>query len=319
MGTFLQHKNIEYIFGGNPSAQRFDTVYYVASEQNTHLNDYVFSQMIVLQREINDDEFIWFPARINIIPARNKMFPYKDGKAYLYCGIMPSAESQNKGCAFLSAEIEDCPTDLLYVVLRVFYRQVLKIDDEILATCHIESQQSLHDDIILPANDSDCFCIRLEDGVSPISGFRDILSTAKKLSRPSRLSVIRYPNKLILTDYDNLEIRMPAQSMALYLLLLCHPEGIMHKQMSDYKGEYEQIYLRITNRDDLPKLKQSVSGLFDLENDNALRLVKHRCNKEIERVLPKRLTKPYIIQGKSREPRRIMLDRCLLELSDLLR
>ena len=319
MSAFLLHKNIEYFPKCNPSAQRFDTVYYVESEQNTLLNDYVFSRKSALQSGLNNDDFIWFPARIKILPTRNKMFPYKDGKAYLYCGILPSVELQGKGCAFLSAKIEDCPADLLLEAIRTFYRQVLKIDDEILATCHIESRQNLQDDTIRTADDSDFICIRQNDGVSPISGFRDILATARKLSRPSRLSVIRYPNKLLLTDYDNLEIRMPAQSMALYLLILCHPEGIRHKQMPDYMSEYEQLYLRITNRDDLHKLHQSVEGLFDLENDNALRLVKCRCNKGFEQVLPKKLAKPYLIQGKSREPRKILLDRDLLELSDLLR
>lgn len=319
MSAFLLHKNIEYFPKCNPSTQRFDTVYYVASEQNTHLNDYVFSRKSALQSGLNNDDFIWFPARIKILPARNKMFPYKDGKAYLYCGILPSVESQCKGCAFLSAEIEDCHADLLLEAISTFYRQALKIDDVILATCHIESRQNLQDDTIRPADDSDCICIRLKDGESPISGFRNILATARKLSRPSRLSVIRYPNKLLLTDYNNLEIRMPAQSMALYLLILCHPEGIRHKQMPDYMSEYEQLYLRITNRDDLQKLHQSVEGLFDLENDNALRLVKCRCNKGFEQVLPERLAKPYLIQGKSREPRRILLDRDLLELSDILR
>lgn len=325
MSIFLLHKTIEILSNYSVREQCFDTIFYVESAQNAALNAHFRSEQKALTKELNNKNQLWLPAKIKIISADNKQFPAHNGRARIYCGILPSAETCNKGCAFLSADIEDCPVELLPNAISYFYRDALMLDDKILENCHVDSGKDLRDDIILPTSllpiddEQDCVCIRLGENAAPISGFQDILSIAKHLSAPSHLSIVHYPYRLVLTDYDNLEITMPHQSLAFYILLLRHPEGILHKDMPDYKDEFESIYLHITNRGNLEKLKRSVDGLLNLENDNALRAVKFRCNQKIEQALPERLRKPYMIQGESRELRRILLDRKLLEMSDILR
>lgn len=62
--------------------------------------------------------------------------------------------------------------------------------------------------------------------------------------RLSRL-VITKDYRILLPDYNNMEIKMEPLVKSVYLLFLKHPEGIMFKCLPEYREELAQIYNRI--------------------------------------------------------------------------
>ena len=62
--------------------------------------------------------------------------------------------------------------------------------------------------------------------------------------RLSRL-VITKDFRLLLPDYNNMEIKMEPLTKAVYLLFLNHPEGILFKYLPDYREELAKIYNRL--------------------------------------------------------------------------
>lgn len=69
--------------------------------------------------------------------------------------------------------------------------------------------------------------------------------------RLSRL-VITKDYRIMLPDYNNMEIKMEPLVKAVYLLFLNHPEGILFKKLPDYRQELTNIYNKV-----------KVSGLTD--------------------------------------------------------
>lgn len=61
---------------------------------------------------------------------------------------------------------------------------------------------------------------------------------------PSRL-VITTDYRLLLPEYNNMEIKMEPLVKAVYLLFLNHPEGILFKHLPDYREELTKIYVKL--------------------------------------------------------------------------
>ena len=62
--------------------------------------------------------------------------------------------------------------------------------------------------------------------------------------RLSRL-VITKDYRIILPDYNNMEIKMEPLVKAVFLLFLNHPEGILFKHLPDYREELTKIYVKL--------------------------------------------------------------------------
>ena len=62
--------------------------------------------------------------------------------------------------------------------------------------------------------------------------------------RLSRM-VITNDYRIVLPEYNNLEIKMEPIVKAVYLLFLNHPEGILFKNLPDYREELTKIYMRL--------------------------------------------------------------------------
>lgn len=63
-------------------------------------------------------------------------------------------------------------------------------------------------------------------------------------NRLSRL-VITKDYRIVLPDYNDMEIKMEPLVKAVYLLFLKHPEGILFKRLPDYREELAQIYVKM--------------------------------------------------------------------------
>ena len=74
--------------------------------------------------------------------------------------------------------------------------------------------------------------------------------------------VINGDAEIVLTGYDELKVKMPAMTRALYILFLNHlKDGIVLKNFSDYSTELEKIYLNAKPNCDRNRLDASINNL----------------------------------------------------------
>lgn len=113
---------------------------------------------------------------------------------------------------------------------------------------------------------------------------------------------------IILSDYDNKEVKMEPLVKAVYLLFLKHPEGIVFKQLPDYRQELIDIY------NDLRPLglnKRSLQSIEDVTNP-LLNSINEKCSRiraTFYAEVDASLADQYCIVGKSGEAKKIILPR----------
>ena len=141
---------------------------------------------------------------------------------------------------------------------------------------------------------------------------RDLIEEQPTLSRV----VIDKDFRIILPDYNNLEITMSPLPKAVYLLFLKHPEGIVFKQLHDYYPELLDIYKRISNRVVEKKILKSINDITDPTKNS----INEKCTRIREAFLKQFdyvYARHYFITGKRGEPKRITLPRELVDLQAL--
>jgi hypothetical protein len=133
----------------------------------------------------------------------------------------------------------------------------------------------------------------------------------RQSSPPSKL-LIRRNGRMYLTDYGNLEIKMPALEKALYLLFLRHPEGIYLSTLNEYRQELYDLYARISNRGDMEDMRKRIDEMTNILRDQPSVKIS-RIKKAFTDALGNALAEHYIIQGENAERKSIKLDRKLVE------
>jgi hypothetical protein len=130
-------------------------------------------------------------------------------------------------------------------------------------------------------------------------------------SPPSRLKIGR-GGRLFLTDYENIEIRMPSMEKALYLLFLNHPEGIYLSELSNYQDELSEIYRGISTRGLREDMNQRIRDMLNALRDQ-LSVKISRIKKAFTDAIGTSLADWYIIQGPNSERKSIKLNRTLIK------
>lgn len=116
---------------------------------------------------------------------------------------------------------------------------------------------------------------------------------------------------VLLTDYDNKEVKMEPMTKAIFLLYLKHPEGIAFKHLPDYRKELADIYERIKPyglNDRVIKSIEDVTNPF-------LNSINEKCSRVKAAFLPLvdvSLVDHYYIIGKGGEEKKINLPRNLV-------
>lgn len=131
----------------------------------------------------------------------------------------------------------------------------------------------------------------------------------------SRL-VIDKDFRIILPDYNNMEITMSPLPKAVYLLFLKHPEGIVFKQLRNYHDELLDIYKQISNRVIESNIENSIRDITDPTKNS----INEKCTRIREAFLKQFdsvYAQHYYITGKKGEPKRITLPRELVDLQAL--
>lgn len=173
-------------------------------------------------------------------------------------------------------------------------------------------------------------CMTLFDLVSPNDIFNDVLEKyydGKRCEKTiwrlgfreekqknqvvlSKLTITK-DCRILLTDYQNKEIRMEPLVKAIYLLFLNHPEGIAFKFLPDYRKELTLLYskVRLIGLDN-----KALQSIEDVTNP-LLNSINEKCSRiraAFMGEVDKSLLNQYIVTGKGGDIKKIILPRNLV-------
>lgn len=137
---------------------------------------------------------------------------------------------------------------------------------------------------------------------------QQMIATPQVVSR----MIITRDYRIILPDYNNMEIEMTPLVKAVYLLFLRHSEGIAFKQLIDYRNELKMIYQQIKGETLNNKMKQSIEDITDPTKNS----INEKCARIREAFVTRfdeRLAVNYIVSGNRGESKRIPLNRDFVE------
>ena len=136
----------------------------------------------------------------------------------------------------------------------------------------------------------------------------------ERLIRPDdKLSklIVTQDYRIILPDYNNMEIKMEPLVKAVYLLFLKHPEGIMFKYLPDYRQELTEIYVKLKPYGLSDRVVQSIE---DVTNP-LLNSINEKCARirgAFVGQFDDHLARHYYIDGRRGEAKKISLPRDLV-------
>jgi len=128
----------------------------------------------------------------------------------------------------------------------------------------------------------------------------------------SRL-VITNEYKIILPDYNNMEIILYPLPKAVFFLFLNHPEGILFKNLPDYEDELIAIYKKISGRENIEDMEKSIDDIVN----PTLNSINEKCSRIREAFISKfdeSIAQNYFITGDRATPKKITLNRDLVLL-----
>jgi hypothetical protein len=136
------------------------------------------------------------------------------------------------------------------------------------------------------------------------------------VGQPGRL-LVNGDMKIVLPEYDEMEIEMPASCRTLYILFmkLCKQgRGIILKNIDEHREELLAIYTMVKPGASDERAKRTVRNLCDPLCDSLNQTISriNRCVKNV--ITDPELVKRYTVTGKKGEPYSIALDPQYLEL-----
>lgn len=123
----------------------------------------------------------------------------------------------------------------------------------------------------------------------------------------SKMKITRN-GRIIMTDFEEKEIKMDNLTKMVYFFYLRHPEGVRFKEVDDYREELLHIYMGITGRDNPEEIRNSVIGHID-PYGSGLRISASRIRKAFRDQFGEKVAKFYCLEGKKGEPYSIAIDR----------
>ena len=123
----------------------------------------------------------------------------------------------------------------------------------------------------------------------------------------SKMKITR-TGKIVLTDFENTEIKMDHLTKMVYFFYLRHPEGIRFKEVDNYRDELSHIYMGITGRDNLEEIQKSIIGHID-PYGSGLKVSASRIKRAFRDRFGEKVAKFYCLEGKKGEPYSIPIDR----------
>ncbi len=118
--------------------------------------------------------------------------------------------------------------------------------------------------------------------------------------------------RIFLKDYDMREVIMAPLSKSLFILFLRHPEGIIFKQLGNYRDELLSIYREFSLREKPDSIIESIDAMVDPLSNS----VNEKCSRirsAFLEIVADKLAQNYYVSGRRGEAKRIILDRSLVE------
>jgi hypothetical protein len=139
--------------------------------------------------------------------------------------------------------------------------------------------------------------------------FRDRLTITQ---RPSRLRISGPRRTIDFPDMPNCELRLTPLEKTIYLFYLNHPEGVAFTHLWDHRDELHQLYATLNPNTENEEINKRVLSLVNpLSNSVSEKVAKIKS--KLNTLLGAQLAEYYIISGSSGQPRKIGLDRVLVE------
>ena len=137
--------------------------------------------------------------------------------------------------------------------------------------------------------------------------FRGLFKTKAQLSR----LVITKDDRILLPDYNDIEVKMEPLVKAVYLLFLKHPEGIIFKELADYREELLNIYNKLKP---MGLNKRTIQSIEDVTNPllNSINEKCARIRSAFVKEFDESLAKNYFVTGERGEAKKIALPRDLV-------
>ena len=144
----------------------------------------------------------------------------------------------------------------------------------------------------------------------------ELLQGKVVVGQPGRL-LVNGDMKIVLPEYDEMEIEMPASCRTLYILFMKlrkQGRGIILKNIDEHREELLAIYTMVKPGASDERAKRTVRNLCDPLCDSLNQTISriNRCVKNV--ITDPELVKRYTVTGKKGEPYSIALDPQYLEL-----
>ena len=114
--------------------------------------------------------------------------------------------------------------------------------------------------------------------------------------------------RIVLPDYNDMEIKMEPLVKAVYLLFLRHPEGIVFKHLPDYRQELTKIYSKLRP---LGLSDKAIQSIEDVTNP-LLNSINEKCARirgAFVGQFDNYMAKSYYVDGLRGEAKKISLPR----------
>jgi len=288
----------------------YGTVYYIASKQNTALNEYVRKNADSIAEKLEQESSIWISVRLVYLESENE-YINSDGNAAFYSALIPYHTESQPRYDFFAAYAEIFSPRYFWDAIHTYVQHLQEMFDEALDGSIDVDEHINKSDYIFADEERPEFSIG-----EPLFS---VTSTPFDFTELSHLVITKNTYQFLLTDY-NREIKFNTQTKAIYTLFLLHSDGIRLKDIDDYRQEFTRLYLLFTTRSDKDKVLDSINKLLDITKPNVLHVKKSQCNRAIKKVIPKvDLRKYYEIEVNYGLPHKINLDRSLVTMPDILK
>lgn len=170
-------------------------------------------------------------------------------------------------------------------------------DDKLLISSMVYIMESLKDK-------HPGLCTRINETL-----YQSITSESPKISR----LLIDNQWRILLPDFNNLEIEMGPLPKTIFIFLLKHPEGVMFKEMREHIDELTKIYTSIGNRVSMDNIKKSMLELTDPRSNS----INEKCSRIKEAFIAKMddsVACNYYVTGNRSSNKGIKIDRSLVEI-----
>lgn len=125
--------------------------------------------------------------------------------------------------------------------------------------------------------------------------------------------------RIFLPGFNEMELHMTPLSRAVYILFLCHPEGIRMKEIGDYAYELTEIYSMVRPRIKEQAIRDSIADLVDLSGESMQQKLSMTRRAVRRQILDPGLSERYLIKGSRGMPFRIDIAPDYIVLPSILR